>query len=80
MNIVVAYADYGKELATSRWRCFIPAKALKGAGHNVALIHISKLVTRDLSGVDVVLAERTLTTGIVKHIRMWGCETAISRR
>lgn len=74
MNVVIAYADYPQELATSRWRCHIPARALKAAGHDVAMTHISKLITKDLSNVDAVLAERTLTTSIVEHVRKFNCK------
>jgi glycosyltransferase involved in cell wall biosynthesis len=73
-KILVAYADYGTELATSRFRCFTPARALVAAGHSVVLMHISKVPRMNLIGFDAVLAERTLTTGIIKHIRKFKCK------
>jgi hypothetical protein len=74
MKVVIAYADLDSELATSRWRCFIPAQALFGAGHEVKLIHINSLVHTDLGGVDAVLAERTLNTPRINHVRKWPCK------
>ena len=68
-RIVVAHADNDDELATSRWRCFIPARALARAGHQVRRINIEKLSRVPMASVDAILAERILTPDMVRYIR-----------
>lgn len=68
-SVLIAYADHDSELATSRWRCFTPARGLKEAGHNVRLSHISRLHLQPIHKFDAVLAERILKPHDIRFIR-----------
>lgn len=77
-KVVIAYADYQSELATSHFRCYTPAAALSRIGHQVKLVHIDALRDSLVEPGITIMAERTLSPDIVRKFKKYNCRVVFT--
>jgi hypothetical protein len=77
MKISFVFADKPEELNTSRYRCFIPAKALAAAGNEVSLFPVSEFeqntpsAQEACSKSEVIIIERNFVGDVITMMTHW---------
>lgn len=75
MNIVFVYSDNFREINSSHYRCLIPARALRAAGHKVETVFVESFehghADALLSDADVIVVERNFFGGTPREMHRW---------